>query len=327
MTAPPREDLPDRTAVTTSPPDDERTAARRRADLVADLKSLRRGRAIFTSRIGERVGATLRGLAGVVDDDGPAEIRAKVARHLRGLAEALPDDLRIASLTAFAIEPGSRHRLYQDRVALTAERIRRDPRTARRRIDEAIEHLAQIATAKPGFGRAVTMTAAGDWWLRELRMSLALDRSLPELVEQGHVVADRHDVGEIEVQTYRIGTFAGQLTSDVFYGGTLRPPGDRPDGHPVVLGLPRALASGESHEYVMRSTVRPHSPLPKQIRFRPNRRCDRFDLRVRFDLTDPPRRVRPIDDETRQLWPDDAGDVRVEFTCLSPERDYGLRWE
>lgn len=307
-------------------PDNEHTSDRRRADLVNDLKSLRRGRAIFTSQIGQRVGTTLRGFAGVLDDDGPAEIRTKVARQLRDLAEALPDDLRVASLTAFAIDPGARHPLYKDRVALTAERIRRDPRTARRRIDEAIEQLAQIATAKAGFGPEITTTPADEWWISELRMSLALDRPQPELVEQCQLVAQQHDVREIEVLSHRLGTFADltadQLASDVFYGGTLRP-----GGPPTTLGLPRPLTSGESHEYVLLSTVRSADLLPWESRFRTDRRCDRFDLRVRFGLANPPCRIWAIDDETRQFRPDQAGDVRVEFFCLTPEHDYGIRWE
>jgi hypothetical protein len=326
MIVPLQQDLPDRAAVDPQGLGDERRVA-----LVTDLKSLRRGRAIFTSQIRDRVGATLCGLAGVVDDDGPAEIRTKVARHLRNLAEALPDDLRLASLTAFAIEPGSRHPLYKDRVALTAERIRRDPRTARRRIDEAIEQLAQIATAKPGFGRELTTTPTGGWWISELRMSLALDRSRPELVEQCQLVAEQHDVREIEAMSGRLGMFADltadQVASDVFYGGTVRSSDTRPGGHLATLGLPRPLMSGEVHEYAMRSTVSSADVLPKECRFRTDRRCDRFDLRVRFDLTNLPRRVWPIDDETRQLRPDDAGDVQVEFAFLTPDRDYGIRWE
>jgi hypothetical protein len=322
----PLQDLPGRTTVGQRP-GDGRSSDRLRTDLVNDLKSLRRGRAIFTSQIGDRVGGTLRALAGVVDDDGPAEIRMKVARYLRSLAEALPDDLRVASLTAFAIEPGARHPLYKDRVALTAARIGRDPRTARRRIDEAIEQLAQTATAKPGFGHEITPMPAGGWWISDLRMSLVLDRPQPELVEQCQFVAEQQDVREIEVLSSRLGTFADltadQLASDVFYGGTLQPRGTQP----ATLTLPRPLVSGEAHEYVMRSTVASAVLLPNESRFRTDRRCDRFDLRVRFDLTNPPRRIWPIGDETRELRPDEAGDVRVEFSCLIPDRDYGIRWE
>jgi hypothetical protein len=322
----PLQDLPGRTTVEQRP-GDGRSSDRLRTDLVNDLKSLRRGRAIFTSQIGDRVGGTLRALAGVVDDDGPAEIRMKVARYLRSLAEALPDDLRVASLTAFAIEPGARHPLYKDRVALTAARIGRDPRTARRRIDEAIEQLAQTATAKPGFGHEITPMPAGGWWISDLRMSLVLDRPQPELVEQCQFVAEQQDVREIEVLSSRLGTFADltadQLASDVFYGGTLQPRGTQP----ATLTLPRPLVSGEAHEYVMRSTVASAVLLPNESRFRTDRRCDRFDLRVRFDLTNPPRRIWPIGDETRELRPDEAGDVRVEFSCLIPDRDYGIRWE
>lgn len=132
--------------------DDRAAPAVRLCDVVNDLKRLRRGRGVLASRVDKQIGQALRTVADVSHDDGPAEVRAKVARWLRDLADDLPDDLRSAALAAFAVASDARQPLYKDRVELVATRIQRDARTARRRIDEAIEQLAQRATAKPGFG-------------------------------------------------------------------------------------------------------------------------------------------------------------------------------
>ncbi|MGH8574807.1 MAG: hypothetical protein ACREX8_19910, partial [Gammaproteobacteria bacterium] len=77
----------------------------------------------------------------------PGEIRRKVADRIQSLASGLPDDLRLAVLAAFAIHRRARHPFYQDRVRWVATQLGRDDRTARRRIDDGIERLAELATA------------------------------------------------------------------------------------------------------------------------------------------------------------------------------------
>jgi hypothetical protein len=119
-----------------------------RDDLIRECKALRRGRGIFTIQIEPRIGPALRAVAGINGDEGPAEIRTKVAEALDRLASRLPADLRTAAVFAFALANDSRERLYKDRVSLVARRIDRDERTARRRIDDAIVQIAQLATAQ-----------------------------------------------------------------------------------------------------------------------------------------------------------------------------------
>jgi hypothetical protein len=125
-------------------------------DLIRECKAMRRGRGIFTSQIEPRIGPALRAVAGISGGEGPAEIRMKVADALTRLADHLPPDLRTAAVIAFALVPDSRERLYKDRVSLVARRIGRDDRTARRRIDDAIVQIAQLATAH------VTLPAPSD---------------------------------------------------------------------------------------------------------------------------------------------------------------------
>lgn len=297
--------------------------AERIRTLVLELKRLRRGRGIFTSNINKQVGAALREVAQIGGDDGPAEIRIKVAQRISGLAEELPSDLRAAMLTALAIAPDSRQPLYKDRVELAATRIRRDPRTARRRIDEAIEQIAQRATAKPGYTGPIAARSINRSRIGELRLSLALDRDRPEIVEQCRFTAEQDGVGEIVTFTHRLTGFADlhadELTTDVLYGGTFDQDG--------VVRLPRPLGIGETHEYVVRSVVSQADLLPKEIRFEMDDQCDHLELRVRFDRTALPSRIESIEDNAYPLLPDKAGEVLAVFTGLSAGGHYGLRWQ
>jgi hypothetical protein len=120
-----------------------------RAELVAELKTLRKGRGLQASRLPERVGPCLRAACAVSESDGMLAIRAKVSDRLSELSSQLPEELRLAALAAFAITPEARQPLYQDRVRWTALRVDRDPRTVRRRVDEAIDSLAELASASP----------------------------------------------------------------------------------------------------------------------------------------------------------------------------------
>src|SRR6184192_1266276 len=115
------------------------------ADVVGELKVLRKGRGVFTTPLGDRVGPTLRGIWGISDAADQASVRHMLVSRLLSLAEALPEDARTVLLAAFALEERARMPLYQERVRWAASMLDRDERTVRRRIDEAIEQLAALA--------------------------------------------------------------------------------------------------------------------------------------------------------------------------------------
>ncbi len=279
------------------------------AELVSDLKALRKGRGLYVNNVAERVGHTLRDLCGVTEQDGPGEIRVRVAQRLEHLAVDLPDDLRIAALAAFGMIPAARRPLYQERVTWIAERIGRDPRTARRRIDDAIHQLAQLACT-PLRLRGAIESAAG-WHTVESRVSLMLDGPTPEAIEVHRIMAAQDNLRELEVTTA-----FGQTS--VMYGGTLRSD---------VLVLANPLMAGQSHEFAVRS----RNPVrPRQFLHVPRRRCDVLDLRVRFDVDHLPRVVcrlqgRPVRERAR-VPVDNAGEIQVIFRDLTRGMPYGARW-
>ncbi|HEY7592002.1 MAG TPA: hypothetical protein VH969_02505 [Actinophytocola sp.] len=302
-------------------------------DLVAELKTLRKGRGLLASRIGERIGSALRAICDVSDDDGPALIRQKVARRLEGLAGDLPADLRIAVLAAFAISPDARLPFYQDRVRWTASRLNRDPRTARRRIDAAIDHIAQLATVRPPAPRREPGAAAATGWrTTELRVIVALDRARPEVVELHRIVAGRDGLAWVDLPV---------PAADVLYGATAVRSGR--------VALPHALATGGEHEFAIQYRL-PDYGVRHVVRT-PDQPCDLFDLRVRFDRARPPRGIRLLraaldidrdidrdingdingdrdgtarSGETRAV--DAAGEVHLVFRDLTPGLAYGVRW-
>src|SRR5262249_28266815 len=104
-----------------------------------------------------------------------------------------------------------------------------------------------------------------------------------------------------------------------------------------TLDFPEPLRRYESTEFVLcfrlpaGQRMRPHYVLAAR------RRCDIFDLRVRFDRAHPPRQVweireafhRDLDDGTARgepVIPDAACEVHLRFRNLRPALSYGGRW-
>jgi hypothetical protein len=313
------------------------------AELVTQLKVLRKGRGLFVNDIDERIGSALREVCDVTDDDGPAAIRQKIAEWLEDLSRDLPADLRVAVLAAFAISPDARLPLYQDRVGWTATRLNRDPRTARRRIDDGILQLAQLATAGlpaiPSAAKTAPEPETG-WHTTELRVMLALDRAHPEAVEQRRIVSDQDDLVELDLPvTLAVPSEHRELTVDIFYGGTLVDRGmETSERHAFALALPRALARGETHDIALQFRLPGQQVMRPYFVCVPKRPCTLFDLRVRFDRDRSPARVwllhgsfqRDVDDpalqgETRPV--DQSAEIHLTFRDLIPGLAYGARWD
>ncbi|HWM01109.1 MAG TPA: hypothetical protein VNP92_02115 [Actinophytocola sp.] len=306
-----------------------------RAVLVGELKSLRKGRGLLAGRIEERVGPALRAACEVTEGDGPVVIRQKVHNRLTELAEHLPDDLRLATIAAFAMRAEVQLPLYQDRVDWAAVKLDRDPRTVRRRVDDAIEQLADLAGGVP---RRSVEQPNGYWHTTELRVAVALDRAQPEVLEQRRIIADRDDVRELDLA---VSLPPGQpdLEVTVFYGGTLLDRGmEASDRFGFALTLPRPLARGESHNFAVRFRLPSASAMRPYMVCVPKHPCELFDLRVRFGRDEPHPRVWMVDgafqrDVSDPACPghqhpvDRAGEIHLRFRQLAPGLAYGARWD
>ena len=294
-------------------------------ELVQELKTLRKGRGL-AGRVEDRVGPCLRSACSVAEGDGLVAIREKVSDRLSALAADLPEDLRVAALAAFAICAEARQPLYQDRVRWAAHRLDRDPRTVRRRVDEAIDLLAELAASSSS-----PPAVPGDQWhTTSLSIALVLDDLL--VLERRRIVADQEGVRSLDLA---VSLPDGRPSATVLYGGSLVDRGMETSSRwGYGLELPRALSRGEPWETAI--LFRPPSLRPYMVTV-PRHPCDSFDLRVRFgqgsrppevwalegafqrDVSDPGYRGRPT-----QV--DSSGEMHLRFRGLMPGLAYGARW-
>jgi hypothetical protein len=315
------------------------------AKLVSEMRTLRKGRGLFVGQISDRVGPALREVCGVVEGDGPAEIRRKVAERLEALASGLPEDLRIALMAAFGIDRDARLPFYQDRVRWAADKIHRDDRTARRRIDEGIDRIAELAaSAAGGSDSLVSEASAAGWHTDELRIALVLDQTVPEALEFRRVVAERDHVSELDLAMTLTASpdrdhplAVDELDTAVLYGGTLiKKALESTDRFGLVLALPDELHREDRYDFALRyraanGQMRPHFVCV------PKHRTDLFELRIRFDPDRLPTHIwrlaeafqRDVDDphpSGEPLWSNRAGELHITFRQLTPGRAYGVRW-
>jgi hypothetical protein len=311
--------------------------------LLDELKTLRKGRGVNAARIA--LGPRLRELAGVAEQDSTGVTRRKVIGTLDRLAEPLPADLALAARAALGLLPAAQQPFLAERVQWLADQLRRDVRTARRRVDLGLAAMAEHASAAPA--PVAPVRPAGDederWYVREFRALLRLDRPTPEAMDTRVVVATVDGLTQIDalITVPRDGparTGPHDLLVEALYGATIvgreRVTASR---FRYALRLPRPLRAGEAHEYGLLFRVPPDQPMRNHYVHYAPRRCDRFELRVRFDPERVPTEVwrvdgvfpRDLDDglpDTDAVAVDDAAEVHLVFDRLRPGFGYGARW-
>ncbi|WP_233599140.1 MULTISPECIES: hypothetical protein [unclassified Amycolatopsis] len=311
-------------------------------DLAGELKLLRRGRGIAAPHLAERAGPALRAVCGTAGDAGNAAIRSMLSECLSEWSRSLPEDLCTAVLAALGLHPEAVHPFYQERVSWLAGHLQRDDRTARRRIDEGIDRLAEVAVASTNESfEAEAVQPSRRWHTEELRVTLALDQPVPEVFEFRRIVADADDIAELDLaltltdSVYRgeaIG--ADDLRVDVFHGGRLIGRAmESTDRVGLALHLPEPLQRQSKHEIALRFRAEFRHPHFVCV---PRHPVDLFDLHVRFPLPIPAEVVRlervfqdDASDEAARgfsLTPDASGEVHVQFRRLTPGFAYGVRW-
>lgn len=311
-----------------------------REDLVAELKTLRKGRGMGAGALTERIGPCLLEVCGLDPEVDAATLRQTVAGRLRELSEYLPGDLRICVVAAFGLQKGVDLPFYQDRVRWAADQLQRDDRTVRRRIDEGIRQLAELALAPTTTLRVADTDGNGGWRTESLRSILSLDRPVPELIEFRRVAAERDGLSELDLSwTMSKVELTEDLPVEVLYGGTLVSRQlEAADRIGLMLRLATPLRRGEVVEVAVRYHAPSDEPMLPHYVCTPMHPCDHFELRVRFPADGLPNYVwlldgvlqGDIDDKVapRNLVQiDEAGEVKVDFRRLKPSRSYGIRWE
>jgi hypothetical protein len=305
--------------------------------LTEELKAARRGRGLHHSQIERRIGPALRAACGVDPDDPPSVVKAKTIDRLRRAADALPAELSLTVLVALGIHAEVQDLpQLQDRVDWLAAKMKRDVRTARRRVDEACTRLADALSTTTG---ARTGRRGQGWHVHTFAAVALFDGDRPVTVERRVIVADRDGLDEIMLG-WSLPLDGGRRDLDVrvLYGGVLakheQPAGTRIQ---LVLELPVPLHIGERHEYSVLTQLPADRLLKNYYAYTPYTPCDFFDLRVRFDRKRAPDRLwrvseafhRDLDERHvvgESLAVDPSGEVRVQFEDLLPGYGYGVQW-
>ncbi|HEX4723048.1 MAG TPA: hypothetical protein VH333_11070 [Pseudonocardiaceae bacterium] len=312
----------------------------RPAELASELKTLRKGRGLQAPRLAEQVGPMLRELCGIGENESAASIREKLTKCLHILANGLPEDLRLVVTTALALQADTQHQFLRERVQSLAEHQRRDVRTIRRRMDEGFELLAEIAARPPADQPRGTVLG---WYTERLEAILRLDKDSPECFERRLIVAE-HDGLEIVQPSITIPRNSSaaddhDLYCEPMFGTTMvdrhRKPGNR---FVYDLALPVPLGIGQKHEYGLIWRIPDSQEMRSHYVVFPDRRCDEFELRIRFGADRTPELLwraeevfhREIDDPQPEpqtpLAVDRVGEVHVSFRNLLPGHGYGVQW-
>jgi hypothetical protein len=233
------------------------------------------------------------------------------------------------------------YRFLEARMNWLATELDRDVRTARRRVDEAIRSAETM--------RAISVPASDNyahdgWYLERFRTLLYLDGAQPTAIEERKVVA-RHDfLSEVIVSTSipcptGVAPERHSPNLTILYGGTLARV-ERPSNtyFRLFVRLPQPLRRGQSHEIGVSVTLPADQPINPRYALQPLRRCDEFDLRIRFGVGNRLTRVwnlagvpRGMADDfaaaSAHVSLDEAGEIHLNYQRLLVGLVYGARWQ
>jgi hypothetical protein len=316
-----------------------------RDQLLEDLKRLRRGRGLAGLEL-HSLTPSLHAVSGAGPDATPDEVMERLRLELARLTDSLPQELREFAMVALNIgwaEKGTAELPLAQRIDQLAERRSRDSRTVRRHIDEAMNQLADAAIAEEYWAETGRQESAAEWYIKSSRAILRMDLPSPEAMDEREIVVLGSPLGGISLpftlpRHPDDHSDSHQLQTEMLFGGkfvvTQRVSDSRFD---IRIQFPRVLQPGEAHRYAIINRVPDGQRMAPRYVFVPYRRCDEFELLVRFSEHAVPadvRRVtaafhREIDErqpDTQIIHPDSAGEVRLRFTNLRVGFGYGLQW-
>jgi hypothetical protein len=285
--------------------------------LMAELKALRRGRGVQAPGIDRQIGPALREACGIGEFDGAEVVREKLRTWVHSLVRTFPEDLRLAVTTPLALHDEAQHAFLAHRIHWLADLADRDSRTIRRRIDDGLTRLVEAASRHTDRDAP---TSPDGWHVRHLHVLLRLDGPVPACTERWTIAAERDGVAEIPwpVAARREGAeFSGDHDIRVVHGALLADGG---------LRLPRPLSAGETQEFSLDVRIPRIQPMRPVHQFRTSRRCDRFDLVVRFHPDRLPVEVNGIGDAIGPPAVNSVGEVELSFRDVIPGTDCGIRW-
>ena len=331
-----------------------------RETVVEGLRRLRKGRGIFADDLDDRVRPEFAELFGASEDTGSA-LRDKLVEYLEELAVGLPGSLQRAASLSLNLPPAERTENLQQRLERLAEELYCDDRTARRRMDEAFDRMADYA-ARGGGPAAGGMHTAQGWYVDVFDAVLRLDLDHPEAIERRTIVATAATLDRVETAVdvprhpHREGGGASGVTGvsgasgvsgadgtalvrEIVFGGIEAGRGRDSSTHfRTTVLLPRTLRKGDRHTYGIMARIPPGQTMVPRYVYVPYGFCRYFTLLVRFHPDRLPGRVwthngsphSAVNDglpgETLLVL-DRANEVRAEFRNLVSGCAYGIQWQ
>ncbi|HWO60721.1 MAG TPA: hypothetical protein VNO31_11890 [Umezawaea sp.] len=241
-------------------------------------------------------------------------VREKLRTWVSALVSTFPQDLRLAVTTPLALHDEAQHPFLAHRIQWLAELADRDSRTIRRRIDDGLTRLVEAASRNTARDAA---TSPDGWHIGQVHVLLRLDGPVPACTERWTIAAERDGVEEIDWAHRHEAELSGGHDIHVVHGVLLTDRG---------LRLPRPLRAGETQEFSLDVRIPRIHRMPPFYQFRTSRRCDRFDLVVRFHPDRLPAEVNGIGDAVEHPAVNSVGEVEMSFLDVIPGRDNGIRW-
>jgi hypothetical protein len=252
----------------------------------------------------------------------------------------MPAELRRAAELAFALDPAHSYLLLDRRLDQLCRELSCQPRTARRRIDEAVAWLVRAAAAE---APAASADPGQSWYLRSFQALLRLDTPTPELYEKRDIVAV-HAIDQITVkfslprQPGRA-DIAHDVFTDVLFGARIRDVVRSNGGQcfELTLGLPERLSPGQAHEVFLHYRLPEHQPMREHYVFQPLTSCAECVVRVRFPPDGAPAAIwrldgvppRAVDDPApggERLALDAVSELQLTFPRPEQGHAYGVAW-
>lgn len=310
-------------------------------ELCNELKALRKGRGLSVPPPPAALGPAVRVVCGISPDDAPASTHRKVVARMRELAATLPGDLRVAVLAAFGLHEDATAKFLKERVLSAAQMLERDERTARRRIDEAIERLAELAATSTDLASPAA-SPGHRWHTEELRVALLVDGPMVDAFVFRRIVAGENGIEELDLAlTLSAAARQGEpvreseFEIDAFYGGALTGRTmESKERIRLALRLPAPLRRDQRHDFLLRTRAKLSAPYYVSV---PRQPCELFDLHVRF-AGEPPAKTGRLAEIFQQdasdnlvegtpLELDASGALHTEFRTLQRGFAYGVRWQ
>ncbi len=310
--------------------------------LAAELRHLRKGRAMRHPHLPQRLGPQIRLAFDIGEHDNVGVIRRKVSERIRELLRNEVIEIKTAALAALGLHPRANQRLLNQRETWLASEFTYDVRTARRRVSAALAHLVDALVEQEQAGHGPEPPRDDGFTVRAMRAVLYLDRPAIELRELRSVVVSTQRLDAIVCRitvprTARSGSHH-EVDTRVLGGGRIvhtdRP---FPEHFSYHLELPCTLHHGDRHEYGLAHTLPVGQPMRPHYVFQPLVPCEAFDVTVHFDPSARPTLVwllngvppRQLDDD--RPGPDlltlpPSARISLSFADLRQGLGYGLGW-